>query len=1077
MNERQARDVTLLEAFETAEPPHPAWGEADRAWADRVAREAVPAGASAERFIADRAAHALHRLGEREPALVRTLSKPARRAGAMAAVVAIAFALGVAADAVGSGRHVNLLAPPLWATIAWNAVVYVLLAGFLLRDVARRGETPPEGPIARAARAVAERGPMGPRWTAAGRSGPGQRFATLWSARRGPLGATRARMLLHAAAAALALGLVAGLYARGLVLDYRAVWQSTLLDGPAAHAVVTTAFAPASRLSGIPLPDLGTFEAMRVTAEGASAGPRPPLAAPAPAATSAPPATATASATVATPAPAPTAPTTHSATFAAPGAPAAPWLHLIALTVALAVVVPRVVLLLGSAALASWRRRHVALPIESPYFQRLARLRGSGGPVRLAVVPHGAAPSAQVALAARTLFADAFGPALDLRLLPPVPPGREDDAPPGLAADTTHAAVLVDLAATPEPEVHGRLVASLARALPPGAPIALVLDASGFARRFAGLDGRVADRRAAWQRFGSTIGLVPLVVELEAAAPGPDLDAVQAAFANPDPALLRTAATSSTRPRRPSPRRRRRRARRGPAMTPSAAPAARPAGTVSLALVSHTNAGKTTLARTLLRRDIGTVRDAPHVTEFSDAHVLVEAPGGERLVLWDTPGFGDTFRLATRLRQTANPIVRFLTEAWDRWRDRPFWASQQALRTVRDDADVLLYLVNASESPAGAGYVRPEMEILAWIGKPVVVLLNQLGRPREPAAEDAEAAAWRAALTAHPAVRAVLPLDAFARCWVQELLLFETIESVLSAERREAMARLVDAWRAERLVAFDESMRVLAASLGRLAAASEPVPAGATVGDRLKAAGAALGWKGTAGDDTPSEAERALGRRLDGETRSSTQALLALHGLSGAAEGEILGRTAALVDVRLRVDEGQAALWGGALTGAIAGLKADVLSGGLTLGGGCSPVVSSARSAAPAWPAPSTSPAAPTARRWPGAPTRSTPCSRLPWCATSRWPTSAAVAASGARARRRRTGSRCWRGCSPPGGTTPHGRGPSARSSRGRAKRQRPKPSPPGSRRSSGPWRWRRSPSSIPGRPSTGGRHAPRPTR
>ena len=47
---------------------------------------------------------------------------------------------------------------------------------------------------------------------------------------------------------------------------------------------------------------------------------------------------------------------------------------------------------------------------------------------------------------------------------------------------------------------------------------------------------------------------------------------------------------------------------------------------VSLSLVSHTNAGKTTLARTLLGRDIGEVRDAPHVTEFADAHVLVETP-------------------------------------------------------------------------------------------------------------------------------------------------------------------------------------------------------------------------------------------------------------------------------------------------------------------------------------------------------------------------------------------------------------------------------------------------------------------
>ena len=40
--------------------------------------------------------------------------------------------------------------------------------------------------------------------------------------------------------------------------------------------------------------------------------------------------------------------------------------------------------------------------------------------------------------------------------------------------------------------------------------------------------------------------------------------------------------------------------------------------TIALSLISHTNAGKTTLARTLLQRDVGEVRDAPHVTEFSE---------------------------------------------------------------------------------------------------------------------------------------------------------------------------------------------------------------------------------------------------------------------------------------------------------------------------------------------------------------------------------------------------------------------------------------------------------------------------
>ncbi|MET0218099.1 MAG: GTPase domain-containing protein, partial [Burkholderiales bacterium] len=104
---------------------------------------------------------------------------------------------------------------------------------------------------------------------------------------------------------------------------------------------------------------------------------------------------------------------------------------------------------------------------------------------------------------------------------------------------------------------------------------------------------------------------------------------------------------------------------------------------VELSLVSHTNAGKTTLARTLLGHDVGEVRDEPHVTAVAEPHVMIEDAQGDLLRLWDTPGFGDSARLAKRLRQQGNPIGWFLSEVWDRWRDRPFWSSQQAIKNVR----------------------------------------------------------------------------------------------------------------------------------------------------------------------------------------------------------------------------------------------------------------------------------------------------------------------------------------------------------------------------------------------------------
>ena len=143
---------------------------------------------------------------------------------------------------------------------------------------------------------------------------------------------------------------------------------------------------------------------------------------------------------------------------------------------------------------------------------------------------------------------------------------------------------------------------------------------------------------------------------------------------------------------------------------------------------------------------------------------------------------------------------------------------------MRDEADVILYLVNAAEEPAAAGYVQPEMELLAWIGKPVIVLLNQLGAPRAAADEAADVERWRAQLAPHAQVAAVLPLDAFARCWVQEFTLLQAIAEALPAAPRALMQRLAAAWWAERVATFDAAIRSLAQSLARSAAAFEPVP-------------------------------------------------------------------------------------------------------------------------------------------------------------------------------------------------------------------------------------------------------------
>jgi hypothetical protein len=366
---------------------------------------------------------------------------------------------------------------------------------------------------------------------------------------------------------------------------------------------------------------------------------------------------------------------------------------------------------------------------------------------------------------------------------------------------------------------------------------------------------------------------------------------------------------------------------------PGLAASATPTCVVNLCLVSHTNAGKTTLTRTLLGRDIGEVRDRPHVTEVAESHALLQTPQGDVLQLTDTPGFGDSLRLARRLRLADNPIGWLLRELWDRYRDRPLWSSQQALRAARDSADVLLYLANAAEDPRDATYVVAEMEILRWIGKPVLLLLNQLGPPKPSVEEESELERWRSHLAPLGLVRAVLPLDAFARCWVQEAVLLDAVEKVLPEDKRAPFARLVSQWKTDNIGTFQAAMSVLAAQLAAAARARAPVQESAPAGRKERLL-RAIGLDRKAEDAARNAAVDALGRRMEQDTRQATQELIALHRLDGDATGIVLERMREHFASRIPLDERRAAAWGGIVSGALGGLAGDLAAGGLTLGAG-----------------------------------------------------------------------------------------------------------------------------------------------
>ena len=353
---------------------------------------------------------------------------------------------------------------------------------------------------------------------------------------------------------------------------------------------------------------------------------------------------------------------------------------------------------------------------------------------------------------------------------------------------------------------------------------------------------------------------------------------------------------------------------------------------IQFVLISHTNNGKTTLARTLTGIDVGEVRDAAHVTVLSESHTLLATPQGDALTLWDTPGFGDSMRLLRRLSISGNPIGWFLREVFDRYRDRAFWLSQTALRSARDSADVVLYLVNSTEDPRDAGYIAPEMKILEWLGKPVLVLLNQLGPPQPIELERAEQQRWRDHLSQYTLVKDVLALDAFARCWVHERVFYEAVTPLLDAHKQQAYLRLLQQWESNNERRFSESMRVLAEHLAAAALDAEDIEKEdrSLVRSALRAVGLSRG----AGERGGDKAMAAMIERHSANVTTTTRKLLSLHKLDTREAARISERVRDNFSVRAPVDKAQAGLLGAVVSGAATGLGADLMAGGLTMGAG-----------------------------------------------------------------------------------------------------------------------------------------------
>ena len=474
LDESAARRLCLVRACETGAGDAALWSPEDRAWATRLARETVPAESGATTFLDERARHACERLLPRKPALAKALQQPAWRPLLVALALALGLAIGLALDGIGSGRHINLLAPPLLGVVLWNLLVYAGLFIGALRTA------PAAGPgLRRLVGRVLLR--MGRPDEAAAQTAPQvlQRFRAAWAMQSAPLVMHRAAVLLHLGAAAVAAGLIGGLYLRGLVWDYRVGWESTFLEPGAVHALLHAVLAPASALTGFVLPDAETVAALRVQGDVAA---------------------------------------TESA---------APWLHAYAATLALVVVAPRLLLALRAAVADVWRRRRLPLDLSDSYYQQLL-LQWHHRATSALLLPHGHAPSPAAALGLRAALAAAFGDDVQLHIAAVTGYGDEDGAAAApLPAGTTVRAVWVELAATPEAEVHGRFLAAL-RATP--GLVLLLADESAWRRRFAAMPQRLIERRKGWQALADAHGVALACADFEGSDSGAASAAIQAAL-------------------------------------------------------------------------------------------------------------------------------------------------------------------------------------------------------------------------------------------------------------------------------------------------------------------------------------------------------------------------------------------------------------------------------------------------------------------------------------------------------------------------------------------------------------------
>lgn len=196
---------------------------------------------------------------------------------------------------------------------------------------------------------------------------------------------------------------------------------------------------------------------------------------------------------------------------------------------------------------------------------------------------------------------------------------------------------------------------------------------------------------------------------------------------------------------------------------------------LNIAVVGHTNTGKTSLIRTMLRStEFGVIEDAAGTTRHVE-QATISADSEPVLNLYDTPGLEDSRALfayikklqaKSRLLLPAQVLEHFVTHVSV---NDPLEQEAKVIRQVLR-SDILLYIIDVRE-PFLEKY-RLELDILTQSAKPIIPVFNFI------AGHQPELAKWRQHLAVYH-MHATLEFDTVAFSFEAEKRLYQKIQTLV----------------------------------------------------------------------------------------------------------------------------------------------------------------------------------------------------------------------------------------------------------------------------------------------------------